>query len=65
VLQGSTIDVVARRLGVTSDEPGKVQSVLEVGAVRELGADVVEHLVRPGDAAAGARLREMDSESVI
>ena len=59
VLQGSTIDVVARRLGVTSDEPERTTSVLEVGAVRELGADVVEHVIRPGDAAAGARLRDL------
>ena len=59
VLQGSTIDLVARRLGVTSDEPVRPASILEVGAVRELGADVVEHVVRPGDAAAGARLRDL------
>jgi cell volume regulation protein A len=59
VLQGSTIDAVARRLGVTSDEPIRPASILEVGAVRELGADVVEHVIRPGDAAAGARLRDL------
>ena len=59
VLQGSTIDTVARRLGVTSDEPARPASILEVGAVRELGADVVEHVIRPGDAAAGARLRDL------
>ncbi len=59
VLQGSTIDVVARRLGVTSDEPARPASILEVGAVRELGADVVEHVIRPRDAAAGARLRDL------
>jgi potassium/hydrogen antiporter len=27
--------------------------------VRELGADVVEHVIRPGDAAGGARLRDL------
>jgi cell volume regulation protein A len=59
ILQGSTIDVVARRLGVTSDEPTRPASILEVGAVRELGADVVEHVIRAGDAAAGARLRDL------
>jgi cell volume regulation protein A len=59
VVQGSTIDFVARRLGVTSDEPVRPPSVLEVGAVRELGGDVVEHVIRPGDAAAGARLRDL------
>jgi cell volume regulation protein A len=32
---------------------------VEVGAVRELGGDVIEHVIRPGDAAAGARIREL------
>jgi cell volume regulation protein A len=59
LLQGTTIDAVARRLGVTSDESAHAPSILEVGAVRELGADVVEHPIRPGDAAAGARLRDL------
>ena len=59
VFQGSSIDVVARRLGVTSEEPQRPTSILEVGAVRELGADVVEHVIRSGDAADGARLRDL------
>jgi potassium/hydrogen antiporter len=59
VLQGSTIDLVARRLGVTSHEPVRPASILEVGAVRELGAEVVEHVIRSRDAASGARLRDL------
>jgi cell volume regulation protein A len=59
VLQGSTIDAVARRLRATTDEPARRESIVEVGAVRELGADVVEHVIRPGDAAVGARLRDL------
>ena len=59
VLQGTTIDAVARRLRVTSGEPSRPVSILEVGAVRELGADVIEHVIRPADAAAGARLRDL------
>jgi len=59
LLQGTTIEPVARWLGVTSDEPARMPSVIEVGTVRELGADVVEHAVREGDAAAGARLRDL------
>jgi potassium/hydrogen antiporter len=59
VLQGTTIEPVARWLRVTTDEPKRSPSVLEVGAVRELGGDVVEHVIRPGDAAAGARLRDL------
>jgi potassium/hydrogen antiporter len=59
LLQGTTIDTVARRLGVTSDEPARSASIVEVGAVRELGADVVEHVIGATDAAAGARLRDL------
>jgi cell volume regulation protein A len=59
LLQGTTIEPVARWLGVTTDEAARAPSLLEVGAVRELGADVVEHVVRPGDAADGARLRDL------
>ena len=59
MLQGTTIEPVARWLGVTSDEPARMPSVVEVGAVRELGGDVVEHVIREGDAAAGARLRDL------
>jgi cell volume regulation protein A len=59
LLQGTTIDLVARKLGVTSDEAPPPERIIEVGRVRELGGDVVEHLVRPGDAAAGALLRDL------
>jgi len=59
VLQGMTVEPVARRLGVTSDERETLGGIVEVGAVRELGGDVIEHVVRPGDAAAGARIREL------
>ncbi|MET0685134.1 MAG: potassium/proton antiporter [Solirubrobacteraceae bacterium] len=59
LLQGTTIDLVARKLGVTSDEAPAPERIIEVGRVRELGGDVVEHLVRPGDAAAGALLRDL------
>jgi cell volume regulation protein A len=59
VLQGTTVEPLARRLGVTSPERGPSTGIVEVGAVRELGADVIEHTVRPGDAAVGARIREL------
>jgi cell volume regulation protein A len=59
ILQGTTIEPVANWLGVTTPERINATSVLEVGAVRELGADVVEHVIRRDDAAAGARLRDL------
>jgi len=60
LLQGMTVEPVARWLGVTSPEEGDtLGGIVEVGAVRELGGDVIEHVIRPGDAAAGARIREL------
>ena len=60
LLQGMTVEPVARWLGVTSpEESDTLRGIVEVGAVRELGGDVIEHVVRPGDAAAGARIREL------
>jgi cell volume regulation protein A len=59
VLQGTTVDPLAQRLHVTSDEPALPGNLVEVGAVRQLGAEVIEHLVRPGDAGVGLRLREL------
>jgi cell volume regulation protein A len=59
VLQGTTFEPLARRLGLTTDEPAMPPPMFEVGAVRQLGGDVVEHVIRPGDAAAGARLRDL------
>ena len=51
---------VARRLGVTSGRAERCRRGSSRSArVRELGGDVVEHVIRPGDAAAGARLREL------
>ena len=60
LLQGMTVEPVARWLGVTSpEEADTLRGIVEVGAVRELGGDVIEHVIRPGDAAAGARIREL------
>jgi cell volume regulation protein A len=59
VLQGSTFEPLAARLRLTTDEPAMPPPMFEVGAVRQLGGDVVEHVIRPGDAAAGARLRDL------
>jgi potassium/hydrogen antiporter len=59
VLQGTTFEPLAARLKLTTDEPAMPPPMFEVGAVRQLGGDVVEHVIRPGDAAAGARLRDL------
>jgi cell volume regulation protein A len=59
LLQGATIEPLARRLRATSDEPALPPPLVEVGSIRNLGADVVEVAIREGDAAAGARVREL------
>ena len=59
VLQGTTFEMLAAKLRLTTDEPAVPPPMFEVGAVRQFGGDVVEHVIRPGDAAAGARLRDL------
>ena len=59
VLQGISIEPVARLLGVTSSQPALPQPLAETGTIRSLGAEVVEYPVAPGDAAAGSRVRDL------
>jgi potassium/hydrogen antiporter len=59
VLQGSTFESVARRLGLTTTEPALPRPLSESGTIRRLGAEVVEHIVGPRDAIAGARVRDL------
>jgi cell volume regulation protein A len=59
VIQGATVEPLARRLGVTSSEPALPQPVADVGIVRELGGELVSWEVREDDAAAGLLVREL------
>jgi cell volume regulation protein A len=59
VLQGTTIEAVARRLGVTTNEAAMPAPLIESSAIRRLGAEVVEFVVKPEHAAAGCRVREL------
>ena len=59
VIQGATVEPLARWLGVTSSEPALPQPVADVGMVRELGGELVAWEVREGDAAAGLLVREL------
>ncbi|MGH2996312.1 MAG: potassium/proton antiporter [Gaiellaceae bacterium] len=59
LLQGTTFEALAHRLGVTSDEPALPRPIVEVGTIRRLGAEVIEYEVDDGDAAVGARVREL------
>ncbi|HSJ73640.1 MAG TPA: cation:proton antiporter, partial [Miltoncostaeaceae bacterium] len=57
LIQGPTLEPLASRLGLTSDEGPVYRPPLEVAAVE--GADLVEYVVGPRDAVAGRRVREL------
>ena len=59
VLQGATFEPFARLLGATTDEQALPAPLLEAGAVRRLGAEVVQFAVRPRDAVVGHPVREL------
>ncbi len=58
VVQGTTFEGLAKRLGVTTAEAALPQTLLDVGAVRRLGAEVVEFPVEGSHAIAGHMVRE-------
>ena len=59
LIQGSTVEPLARALGVTSTEPALPRPLVETGRVRRLGADVFEFRVHEGDAVVGNRVRDL------
>ncbi len=59
VIQGATIEPLARLLGVTSTERALPTPVADVGMVRELGGELISWRVRKDDAAAGLLVREL------
>jgi cell volume regulation protein A len=59
LLQGSTVEWLARKLGVTTNEPALPRPLVETGTVRRLGAEIVEYPVGPDDAIVGQLVREL------
>ena len=59
LLQGSTFTLIAGALGALTNEPALRRPLVEVGTIRELGADVVEVPLVEGDAAIGVRVRDL------
>ncbi|MDX6638062.1 MAG: potassium/hydrogen antiporter [Solirubrobacterales bacterium] len=59
LLQGTTFEPFARRLGATSDEPALPITPVDVGTIRELGSEVLEFTIRRGEAAVGAHVRDL------
>jgi potassium/hydrogen antiporter len=60
LVQGATFEPFARWLGVTTSESAIPAPLIEASALRRLGAEIVEFHVAEHDAAAGARVRELD-----
>ena len=58
LLQGATIEPLARKLRVTTSQPAVPRPLIEVGTIRRLGAEVVEFPVGPDDALAGRLVNE-------
>ena len=59
LLQGTTFEPVARALGVTTREAALPTPLIDPTTMRRFGAEIVEHLVDPGDAIVGRRVREL------
>jgi potassium/hydrogen antiporter len=59
VLQGVSFEPLAHALHVTTNEPALPGPLVETGAVRRLGAEVVEFPVGETDAVVGRRVREL------
>ncbi len=60
LIQGTTFEPLARRLGVISDEPALPPPLIETGIIRELGGESFVWRVRDGDAAAGHMIKDLE-----
>ena len=59
VLQGSTLPLVARYLGLTEKPPAAPAATLEITALGDVDADIVEYTLGDNPRAAGRRLSQM------
>jgi cell volume regulation protein A len=60
LIQGTTFEPLARRLGVVSDESALPPPLIETGIIRELGGESFVWRVQPGDAAAGHMIKDLE-----
>jgi cell volume regulation protein A len=58
-LQGTTLEPLARRLGLTTSEPPLARPLADYGTRRGLGAELVEYPVAMGDSIVGRRIRDL------
>src|SRR5688572_16177207 len=59
LLQGATFELLAERLGVTDTEAALPLPLADAGAMRRLGAEVIEYPVGTEHAIVGSRVREL------
>ncbi len=60
LIQGASFEPLAKRLGLTTDEPALPQRLLESGRIRQMGGDVIAFRLPEGAAAAGHPVRELE-----
>jgi cell volume regulation protein A len=59
ILQGTTMELLAGRLGLTGADPALPRPLAEAGTIRRLGAEVLEYRIDPDDAIVGAPVRDL------
>jgi cell volume regulation protein A len=59
LVQGATFEPLAKRLGLTSDEPALPRPLIETGTIRRLGGESFIWQVRDGDAAVGRMVKDL------
>ena len=59
LLQGTTFEPLAARLGATTSEPALPRPLAEGGTIRRLGAEILEYPIAADDAIVGHRVRDL------
>ena len=59
IVQGATINPLAKLLGVTTSQRAHPAPLVDAPAMSRLGAEIVDYEVLPSDAAVGHRVREL------
>ena len=59
VIQGTTFEPLAMRLGLTTSEPALPRPLVESGTIRQLGGEVFAYRVDPSDAIVGRPVRDL------
>ncbi|MCD6016715.1 MAG: potassium/proton antiporter [Solirubrobacterales bacterium] len=59
LIQGATFEALARRLGVTADQPALSRPLIETGIIRPLGGESLVWRVAAGDATVGRTIKDL------